>query len=215
MNHFSKTLIAATMIALSGAASAVTINSYTLDGGGVGIVFGGTPESTFAGEITVNSSVGSFATYCIELTQGLATPDSSYAFGPYLNDRLSRLVSFAGFYGGADQSTNQVNTTVEKTAFQLAIWEAVYDSAPGSLVAGTFQVSSAQAGVVAQANAYLLGAAGLTVGSYATNRLYSFSSPNRQDLVTAVPEPSTYALMLAGLAGIGFVARRRSKAANA
>ena len=29
--------------------------------------------------------------------------------------------------------------------------------------------------------------------------------------VTAVPEPSTYALMLAGLAGVGFVAKRRQK----
>lgn len=29
--------------------------------------------------------------------------------------------------------------------------------------------------------------------------------------VTAIPEPSTYALMLAGLAGIGFVARRRQR----
>jgi hypothetical protein len=72
-------------------------------------------------------------------------------------------------------------------------------------------VTSAAAGVVAQANAYLTGAAGLAAGSYATNRLYTFSSETGQDLVTAVPEPSTYALMLAGLAGIGFVARRRSK----
>ena len=31
--------------------------------------------------------------------------------------------------------------------------------------------------------------------------------------VTAVPEPGTYALMLAGLAGVGWVSRRRAKAA--
>ena len=33
------------------------------------------------------------------------------------------------------------------------------------------------------------------------------------DVVTAISEPSTYALMLAGLAAVGFVARRRKAAA--
>jgi hypothetical protein len=211
MKHLAKTLVALAAIAVSGAASAVTINSYTFDGVGVAIVFNGTPEGVGAGEITVNTSIGTFATYCIDLAQGLPVPNPTYSFGPYASDWISRLVAFGGFYGGADQSSNQVDTTIEKAAFQLAIWEAVYDTAPGDFSSGQFQIASTTAGILAQANAYLVGAAALPNGSYRTQDLFAFTSDRGQDLVTAVPEPSSYAMLLAGLAGIGFVARRRSQ----
>ncbi|CAG1015572.1 hypothetical protein BURC_00992 [Burkholderiaceae bacterium] len=210
MKNLAKTAIALAALAVSATASAVTISSYTFDGGAVQINFQGDPRTLAAGEISVVSDVGSFATYCMELTQGVGTPPiSGYAFGPYVNDWMSRLVSASGFYGGVSPG-NEVDTTLEKTAFQLAIWEAVYDAFPGDLSAGDFSVTSAGAGVLAQANSYLSAAAGLTAGTYPGNSLLAFTHPSRQDLVTSIPEPSTYMLMLAGLAGVGFVARRRS-----
>lgn len=210
MKILAKTAMALAALAVSASASAVTISSYTFDGSAVQISFEGTPRTLAAGEISVVSDVGSFATYCIELSQGVGTPPvTGYSFGPYVNDWISRLVSASGFYGGVSPG-NEVDTTVEKTAFQLAIWEAVYDAFPGDLSAGDFAVLSTPAGVTAQANAYLTAAAGLTAGTYPGNNLFSFSHPSRQDLVTAIPEPSTYMLMLAGLAGVGFVARRRT-----
>jgi hypothetical protein len=212
MKNLAKTLVAAAAIAVSGAASAVTITSYTFSGSAVNIEFNSMAQTLSAGEINIVSDVGSFATYCIELTQGLPVPNPTYSFGPYVSDWISRLVEVSGFYGGADQSSNEVNTVLEKTAFQLAIWEAVYDTAPGDLTAGMFEVTAAGAGIVAQANSYLSAASLLPVGSYPTNKLFAFTSPNGQDLVTAVPEPSTYAMLLAGLCGVGFIARRRSQA---
>jgi hypothetical protein len=212
MKHLAKTLVALAAVAVSGAASAVTITSYTFSGGAAHIVFNSTPEFLAAGEIKINTDIGSFATYCIELTQGLPVPNPTYSFGAYANDWISRLVEVSGFYGGGDQSSNEVDTIAEKTALQLAIWEAVYDSFPGDLTTGIFQVtSSPTAGAVAQANTYLTAAASLAAGSYPTQTLFTFTSPSGQDLVTAVPEPSSYAMLLAGLAGVGFVARRRSQ----
>lgn len=220
MKQVVKTLIAVAAIAACGAASAVDINSYTFDGSSASIAYLGNPETVLAGEISINSSIGSFATYCIDLVNVFGVPSSGYSFGSYASDEISRLVTFAGFYGGSDQSSNAVNTTVEKTAFQLAIWDAVYDPGTFDLTSGQFTVTSADAGVVTQANAYLAGAFSLPPGSYATDNLYAFTGGvsqqevRSQDLITAIPEPSTYALMLAGLAGVGFVVRRRSQHSN-
>ena len=37
----------------------------------------------------------------------------------------------------------------------------------------------------------------------------AFANGQSESFVTAIPEPSTYALMLAGLGAVGFMARRR------
>lgn len=53
---------------------------------------------------------------------------------------------------------------------------------------------------------------GLTAGNYSLNFLGTVTGPGMGaygGLVTAVPEPETYALMLAGLGIVGFVAARR------
>ena len=56
------------------------------------------------------------------------------------------------------------------------------------------------------AGQYILSLSGTTdgVGGSAT-----YSGTIHANYTAAIPEPSTYALMLLGLAGIGFVARRR------
>jgi hypothetical protein len=92
-------------------------------------------------------------------------------------------------------------TNEESALNQAIIWEIVYeDSGTYSFDGGDFKISGAGSFDFSQLS---------NVQTYAT--IGSLTNPDNQDLlvVTAVPEPSTYALMLAGLAGVGFLARRR------
>ncbi|MBL8486896.1 MAG: PEP-CTERM sorting domain-containing protein [Rhodocyclaceae bacterium] len=53
---------------------------------------------------------------------------------------------------------------------------------------------------------------GLKYGTYDFNVFASGVGPQERDLITVVPEPETYALMLAGLGILGAVQRRRNRA---
>lgn len=173
--------------------------SYTLQAGGFSTVYNG----------------ASFVSYCVDLFQWLpsfGTADNSYRqvsgssfFGSRL-DAVSRL--FSGFSGAA-------TTPLASAAFQLALWEVAYESAPGaySLTTGNARFSDANS---ADGNAITLAQSYLNnLGSQSNSFQVSvLQSAGRQDVVfaTPVPEPSTYALMFAGLMGVVFIARRRSKA---
>ncbi|KQW42785.1 MULTISPECIES: PEP-CTERM sorting domain-containing protein [unclassified Roseateles] len=158
------------------------------------------------------ASGDSFIAYCIEPSQsnGRAGFSRDYfvdSFSATQSQRLQAL--FSTEYG-------QLNTYTEKAAFQIAIWEIMRETG-GTLDAanGSFHIlgNDATSGqVAALANSFMTAAA-----SYNGPALYSLtrlSSANLQDLVTAtainaVPEPETYALLLAGLGIVGLVARRR------
>lgn len=102
-----------------------------------------------------------------------------------------------------------------EAAFQLAVWEIVNErSGTYSLAGGDFKATGTGSSIASTwlnelntASASTYSANIWTVQSMVSGRGYA------QDVVvfTQVPEPETYAMMLAGLGLLGFVLRRRNQ----
>jgi hypothetical protein len=133
--------------------------------------------------------------------QYLAALGTSFA-----NGSLGGPGSLAGpAYGGALFS----GVTAEYlSAIQLAIWKIEYT---GITFAGNSTILNDAAGFVAQAQSAGAG------GDYATelqqDHYQSFVGPGNGNhpITGAVPEPSTWAMMILGFAGVGFMAYRKRK----
>jgi PEP-CTERM motif len=163
------------------------------------------------GFTTVLNGGPSFESYCVDLYQTIsfgAPPYNDYTLvglgHTFTNSNaytdLSRLYARAG----------AVTDAVTEAAFQIAVWEIAYEatgtaynlaSGAATFIGG----SAASSGALAMATTWLttLGGTGPTIGV--------IESSGHQDVIfpTPVPEPETYALFMAGLAAVGFIAKRR------
>lgn len=152
----------------------------------------------------------SFQTYCVELTQsfGFSTtgmlgytivPGSLYAewLNPATSNRIGQLITYV------NANPTAVDTAAESTSLQLAIWNSIYDT-DSTLSGGTFKDTT----IYDSYADTLLANSSSTVSNL---KVYALTNREKQDFLvtTPVPEPSTYALMMAGLMGMTFVARRR------
>lgn len=165
-----------------------------------------------AGQFSGLLNGASFVTFCTDLDQqlvfGTTYTDYSVVEGTTAGGfgaRSGALDRLFSYFAAQGYPSNPSTSAVAQTA----VWEVLYETgATFNMTAGSFAATSGDATTSAALGAFNWAAVAATTITVHADRLYSRT---QQDLVvlTPVPEPSTYALMLAGLAGIGFVARRR------
>jgi len=156
----------------------------------------------------------SFTTYCTELTQTFSfntsysdysIVDGNTAWGAAKALMIGQLLTAETLY------PNYVNSAARSAVIQAGIWEILYESSGSyGFGTGTFTATSSDPTTNTALGDINWAAFAYAPNMYKVDQLYS---PDHQNFLvtTAVPEPDTYALMAAGLAGIGFMARRRSR----
>jgi hypothetical protein len=232
-----KSFAVASVLALSAGAGHAATVSLRYDGPTVtsyaGVKFTRAPvdpvgDSNTAGAVGFNmtdvtstgSILGSFIAWCLDITHPLGTRGShlyTITSTPFSNSfgldtaRMARVQSVFD----ANYSRVIVTNRTQAAGFQIALWEALYDT-DYLAGAGVFAVSSAgsYATVVAQANTYLAAAKAFS-GARAWNLtfLQSAETPVRQNLVTAtpVPVPAAAGLLLLALGALAAAGWRRRR----
>ena len=155
----------------------------------------------------------SFAAWCVDIFHYLdtAAPWPSYT-----------LVDGNTFYSGspkvaqlerlATQHLSSLSTVQKSGAFQLAVWEIVNETGGTySLSDGSFRVANASGTAISTANSWLstVNEGEITLKLNVWQQVVPGSTQDIAVFTTPVPESEVYAMLLAGLGLMGFVARRR------
>lgn len=182
----------------------------------------------------MNSNFGSsIATFCVELNQGFPSASENYTVntlasvaGTSKAGAIEKL--FANNYNSSWANSSFTGSTAA-TAFQLALWELVYDGAAGALGSGNFRYTGSLTSGVGLAAANMLAAlAGTSTSAFSSlfpnKQVVWLSNGTKQDQIVIIPKapdvpvPAPPSVVLAGLAlgtGVfGRLIRRRKLAAT-
>ena len=152
----------------------------------------------------------SFTAYCIELTQ-------SFSFNVTYQYSEVDAVTYIGAQKAADLSrlftatAGLVTNASASGAIQSAIWEIAYEVGSSyDFLGGAFKVGAANQlndPTFATFNSILM-----NLDSYNPSaQIYMLRNSQNQDFIVAVPEPGTWAMLVAGLGVLGLVSRRRQR----
>jgi hypothetical protein len=161
---------------------------------------------------TQGGSGSSFEAFCIDPFQYSNAGVSDYSASSGLGALGSTNATWVSNMYSQNYASSIGNAT-GSAAFQLALWDLAKDD--GNLSSGSVMATaSTNTTVLNLANSMIFGA---KTGPGTSPYSFSiYTSPTAQDYVVAsvtpVPEPESYAMLLAGLGLMGAVVRRRKNA---
>lgn len=188
----------------SGKTDAVKVD-WSLNGSSWSKAYAG----AFSGTFDLNDE--SFVSFCVEVTQYAAAwgSSASYTEASFSSTIASNLTNLANKY------YSSVSDSLTSAAFQMAVWEIVLeDSGTFNLTSGAFQLKNS-ATAINLAQSWLDGINDDSVAATGNYSLRYLQNGKYQDMLvlTPVPEPATYGMLLLGMGLIGLFARRRSTSA--